>query len=84
MYLEGKSYVNSIDNYKSEQITMTCGLHQGSILGLLLFNLYMLPMGQIIHDNSVAYHSCTDVTQIYLAISPSDYGSVSCVSTIGT
>lgn len=32
---------------KSEHVTMTCGVLQGSILGLLLFKLYMPPLGQI-------------------------------------
>lgn len=44
-------------------ITMTCGVPQGLILGLLLFNLYMFPLGQIIHVNNVAYYSYADDTQ---------------------
>ncbi len=47
---------------------MTCGVPQGLILGPQLFNLYMLPLGQIVHDNNAAYHSYTDNTQIYLAL----------------
>ncbi len=44
---------------------MTCGpVPHGSIL----FNLYMLPLGQIIHGDNVGYHSYVDDTQINLAL----------------
>ncbi|KAL2088560.1 hypothetical protein ACEWY4_015459 [Coilia grayii] len=33
----------------------------------------MLPLGQIIKNNSVNYHSYADDTQVYLALSPNDY-----------
>lgn len=33
------------------------------------FNLYMFPLGQIIHDNNGAYHSNTDDTRIALPFS---------------
>ncbi len=36
---------------------MMCGVPQGLILGPQLLNLYMLPLGQIIHNNNIAYHS---------------------------
>lgn len=34
----------------------------------------MLPLGQIIHDINIGYHSYADERQIYLALSPNDYG----------
>ncbi|KAF7645379.1 hypothetical protein LDENG_00205810 [Lucifuga dentata] len=36
----------------------------------------MLPLHQILQDCGVSYHSYADDTQIYLALSPSDYGPV--------
>ena len=51
---------------------MTCGVPRGLMLGPLLFNLYTLCLGQIIHNNYVTYHSFEDDTQIYLACSPND------------
>ncbi|KAL0152092.1 hypothetical protein M9458_052599, partial [Cirrhinus mrigala] len=37
---------------------------------------YMLPLSQIMTKNQIAYHSCADDTQIYLALSPNDYSPI--------
>ncbi len=55
---------------------MTCRVPQGSILALLLFSLYMIPLSQIMRKNQIAYHSYSDNTQIYLALSPNDYSPI--------
>lgn len=71
---EGRDYVVAIADHKSEWITMPCGVPQGSILGPLFFIIHLLTLGHIIHENNVAYRSYADDSQIYLALSPSDYG----------
>ncbi len=47
---------------------MTCVVPQGSILALLLFSMYMLPLSQIMRKNQIAYHSYAGDTQIYSAL----------------
>uniref|UniRef100_A0A8C4SGV0 Reverse transcriptase domain-containing protein n=1 Tax=Erpetoichthys calabaricus TaxID=27687 RepID=A0A8C4SGV0_ERPCA len=71
-YLAGRKFFVSCGNYNSKTHDILYGVPQGSILGPLLFSIYMLPLGQIISGHNVSYHSYADDTQLYLSIAPDD------------
>ena len=55
---------------------MDCGVPHGSILAATLFNLYMLPLGHVIRSHSRDFHSYADDTQLDIAVSPEDSGTL--------
>lgn len=57
-----------------ERMPVIYGVPQGSTPGPLLFDLYTIPLGQILQDCvSPLYHSYKGYTQIDLTLSPSNY-----------
>ena len=57
-------------------VGLTYAYDVGSTLGfnpVTIFNLYKLPLCLIMRNNIIAYHCYAEDTQIYIALSPTDY-----------
>ena len=87
-YLEDRDFFESLGNYESVRTKITCGVPQGSILGPLLFKIYMLPLAQIMEHHNISYHTYADDTQLYITVSPDDYSPLlllnKCIDEINT
>ena len=64
-YLCNRKQSVVIDGVASQPSTLKYGVPQGSVLGPVLFCIYMLPLSKIIKSHNMALHIYADDTQMY-------------------
>ena len=72
-YLENRSTIVLFNGNYSESKPLKYGVPQGSVLGPLLFRIYLLPLLCLLKQLGLSFHIYADDTQIYICCSLDDY-----------
>ena len=67
-YLSNRQQSVLVDEQKSRPFPLKFGVPQGSVLGPILFSLYITPIQDIIRTSGMEVHSYADDTQIYITV----------------
>lgn len=75
-YLGERTQCVSIGRSTSSNVCVKYGVPQGSVLGPILFSIYMIPLGDIFRQYGISYHSYADDTQLYVEFDPTSYNNM--------
>ena len=71
-YLSGRTQSVNIAGTLSDNMSLTEGVPQGSVLGPQLFTMYTAPLGDIIEAHGINYMTYADDTQLYVVLNRSE------------
>ncbi len=71
-YHKGRRQAVNIHGTLSDELTLDCGVAQGSESGPLCYLIYTLPLGDILRKHGLQYHFSEDDNQDYLSFKVKD------------
>ena len=71
-YLSNRSQIVRIGQSSSSITNLVSGVPQGSVLGPVLFSIYISPIGQIVSGHGISHQQYADDTQLYISLSKSN------------
>ena len=69
-YLKDRRQTISVNGITSSTREVNSGVPQGSVLGSILYLLYMPPLGDIVRTHGLSYHFYADDSQLYIIFKP--------------
>jgi hypothetical protein len=74
-YLDGRSQSVVVGRHQSSPTTVSTGVPQGSVLGPLLFSIYISPAGHLINSFGISHQQYADDTQLFISLSRDTFTS---------
>ena len=71
-YLSERSQFVKIGSHRSPTVSCGSGVPQGSVLGPILFSVYVSPIANVVAEHGVGFHQFADDMQIYVALRSRD------------
>lgn len=75
-YLDNRTQKVKVNSFYSDSIPVEFGVPQGSVLGPLLFTMYIYPISSVINKKIFGYHQYADDTQLYTSFHPNSISNV--------
>ena len=75
-YLSDRKQKVKVNNDISSEIPVKYGVPQGSVLGPLLFTMYVYPLTDVFIENNMPYHTYADDNQLHPSCPPKEFSKM--------